>query len=113
MKIEQGKSGVIWEKNSFELLDDLILGEFPALNEVMKDPKSYIEGVDKQILCVYNESTFSIVGTKVQRGIGLPEKEELLNVFMNRFPNFEITSPGKEVKLHLTITFYRYMLLAG
>lgn len=98
LKIEQGKSGVIWEKNSFKLLDDLILGDFPELNEVMKDPKSYIEGADKQILCVYNESTFSIVGTKVQRGIGLPEKEELLNVFMNRFPNFEIINSGKEVK---------------
>ncbi|PEF55705.1 hypothetical protein CON32_22905 [Bacillus cereus] len=98
LKIEQGKSGVKWAQNSFKLLDDLILGELPELNEVMKDPKSYIEGVDKQILCVYNESTFSIVGTKVQRGIGLPEKEELLNVFMDRFPNFEITSPGKEVK---------------
>ncbi len=41
---------------------------------------------------------FQLWEQKVQRGIGLPEKEELLNVFMNKFPNFEIVNPGKEVK---------------
>ncbi|WP_369900868.1 pPIWI_RE module domain-containing protein [Bacillus manliponensis] len=98
LKIEQGKLGVKWERGSFGLLDDLVLGELPSLNEIVKDPKAYVEGENVKVLVVYNESTFSIDGTKVERGMGLPEKEELLNVFLRTFPSFEILSPCEEVK---------------
>jgi len=98
LKIEQDRFGVRWEHNSFGLLDDLILGDIPDLKEIMKNPTAYIEGDSTRVLVVYNESTFSVVGTKVQRGMGLPEKEELLNVFLRKFPDFEILPPCKEVK---------------
>ncbi|KEK22801.1 pPIWI_RE module domain-containing protein [Bacillus gaemokensis] len=99
LTIESTQTGIRWTKKSRGFLGVLMLEEKLKLVTIIRNLQKYSEDKSVRVLIVYNESTFKVSGTKIERGIGLAEKEALLKEFQQRFPHLKMIPACQEVKI--------------
>jgi len=93
VKVKMGKNGVELTNDYRKFFESLMINHIPSIMDIFHNSKEFIENEELKVLIVYSENTFKDKSTRIERGLGIPEREELFKRFITRFPELQLLPP--------------------